>query len=616
MPRNKYTVKEYQREALQLLCPPEQLSVSEWAEEYRILDAKSAAMPGAWRNSVTPYLVGVMDEFNNYETEEIIFCKPTQIGGTEALQNMIGYIVMQDPAPTMIVYPTDSLAKSISENRLQPMLKATPEIKKKFDENSSLLELQFEGMYLSLVGSNSPSGLASKPIRFLMMDEVDKYPGASNKEADPIKLARERTKTFHNRKIYITSTPTIKTGHIWQAKEGADIEKHYFVPCPHCGEYIEFVFSNIRFPKEDGMSYADRAELAAYVCQKCGGIITDNDKHNMLRLGEWRTVRHNTKYARKVAFWINTLYSPFVRWSQIAKEFLSSKDDPEEFQNFVNSWLAEPWEDTKLKTNAELVMQRQTDVPALTVPSWAKMITAGVDVQETSLYWTIRAWGDFLTSQNIAHGQALSFEEIDRVMNLEYFTEDGVPFLVRLCLVDSGDQTDMVYDFCVLHSDWALPVKGSSHAQLSHYKLSKINREGSSANGMTLVLVDGGKYKDMIAGRMQKPNGKGSWMVYEDCDEEYAAQVTAEHKVNVKKNGVVKQEWQVKHSHADNHYLDTEVYALAAADILGVRTLHLQTEDVPDRQNPVQEPETQEEQWIKVNDNWIGQKGGGYGGGN
>ncbi len=614
MPRNKFTVKQYQYEALQLLCPPEQLSVSEWAEEYRILDAKSAAMPGAWSNSVTPYLVGVMDEFNNYETEEIIFCKPTQIGGTEALQNMIGYIVMQDPSPTMIVYPTDTLAKSVSENRLQPMLKATPEIKRKFDENSSLLELQFEGMYLSLVGSNSPSGLASKPIRFLMMDEVDKYPGASNKEADPIKLARERTKTFHNRKIYITSTPTLKTGHIWQAKEGADIEKHYFVPCPHCGEYIEFAFSNIRFPKDEGMSYADRAELAAYVCQKCGGIITDNDKHNMLRLGEWRTVRHNTKYARKVAFWLNTLYSPFVRWAQIAKEFLTSKDDPEEFQNFVNSWLAEPWEDTKLKTSSDLVLERQTELPALTVPSWTKMLTAGVDVQESSLYWSIRAWGDYLTSQNIAHGQALSFGEIDRVMNLEYYTEEGVPFIVRLCLVDSGDQTDEVYDFCVLHSDWALPVKGSSHAQLSHYKLSKINREGSSANGMTLVLVDGGKYKDMIAGRMQKPNGKGSWMVYEGCDEEYAQQVTAEHKVNVKKNGVVRQEWTPKHSHADNHYLDTEVYALAAADILGVRTLHLQNEEVPDRQNiPEKVPEPKEEQWIKANEDWI-QKGGGYGG--
>lgn len=606
MPGRKIAVKGYQLEALQMLCPPEQLTVSEWAESYRILDAKSSAMPGAWSNSVTPYLVGIMDEFNNYETETIIFCKPTQVGGTEAAQNMIGYIVMQDPSPTMIVYPTETLAKSISENRLQPMLKATPEIRRKFDENSPLLELQFEGMYLTLAGSNSPSGLASKPIRFLIMDEVDKYPGASSREADPIKLAKERTKTFHNKKIYITSTPTIKTGHIWKAKEGADIEKHYFVPCPHCGEYIEFKFQNIRFPDDEDMSYADRAEVATYVCQECGCVITDNDKHNMLRLGEWRVVRHNTKYARTVAFWINTLYSPFVRWADIVKEFLTTKDDPEEFQNFTNSWLAEPWEDTKLKTNADLVMERQTEVPALVVPSWAKLLTGGVDVQESSLYWTIRAWGDFMTSQNIAHGQALSFEEIDRVMNLEYMTEDGVPMIVNLCLIDSGDQTDMVYDFCVYHSDYALPVKGSSHAQLSHYKLSKINKEGSSAYGMTLVLVDGGKYKDMIAGRMRKKNGKGSWMVYDGCDYEYATQVTAEHKVNVKKNGTVQQVWQLKHSHGDNHFLDTEVYAMAAADVLGVRTLHLQNEDVPKRQNAVlDEEETAEEQWIKVNEGWI-----------
>lgn len=604
--RKNVPVTKYQYEALQLLSPPEQLTVSEWAEEYRILDAKSAAMPGPWSNDVTPYLVGVMDEFNNYETEKIVFVKPTQIGGTEALQNMIGYIVAQDPAPTMIVYPTDTLAKSVSENRLQPMLKATPEIAKKFDENSPLLELQFDGMYLTLAGSNSPSGLASKPIRFLMMDEVDKYPGASSKEADPIKLATERTKTFHNRKIYITSTPTLKTGHIWKEKEGADIEKHYFVPCPHCGEYIEFKFQNIKFPDSEDMSYADRAEFATYVCQECGCVITDNDKHNMLRLGEWRTVRHNTKYVRSVAFWINTLYSPFVRWSDIAKEFLTTKDDPEDFQNFVNSWLAEPWEDTKLKTSAELVMERQTEVPALIVPSWAKMITGGVDVQETSLYWSIRAWGDFLTSQNIAHGQALSFEEVDRIMNLEYMNEYGEPFVVNLCLIDSGDQTDTVYDFCVYHSDYALPVKGASHAQLSHYKLSKINREGSSANGMTLVLVDGDKYKDMIAGRMRKPNGRGSWMVYNGCDTEYATQVTNEHKVNVKSGGQVRQVWKPKYIHADNHYLDTEVYAMAAADIMGVRTLHLANEEQQGRPTVPKDPdETPEEQWIQKHDNWI-----------
>ena len=601
--RKKIEVTKYQWEALQFLRPPEQLTVSEWAEKYRMLDSKSSAMPGPWSNDITPYLTGVMDEFNNYETEKIIFVKPTQIGGTEALQNMIGYIVMQDPSPTMIVYPTDTLAKSVSENRLQPMLKATPEIAKKFDENSSLLELQFDSMYISLTGSNSPSGLASKPIRFLMMDEVDKYPGASSKEADPIKLATERTKTLHNKKIYITSTPTLKTGHIWKEKEAADIEKHFFVPCPHCGEYIEFKFQNIRFPDDEGMSYADRAEFATYVCQECGCLITDNDKHNMLKLGEWRTVRHNTKYVRNVAFWINTLYSPFVRWSDIAKEFLISKDDPEDLQNFVNSWLAEAWEDTKLKTSAELVLERQTELPAYVVPQWTKLLTAGVDVQENSLYWSIRAWGEFLTSQNIAHGQSLSFEEIDRIMNMQYMTEEGDPMVVNLCLIDSGDQTDIVYDFCALHSDYALPVKGSSHAQLSHYKLSMVNKTDSRAYGMQLVLVDGGRYKDMIAGRMQRPNGKGSWMVYSGCDMEYATQVTAEHKVNVKTPGGTKQVWQKKSSHADNHYLDAEVYALAAADVMGVRTLHLVEEQQvkPARE----EPETPEEQWIKANENWI-----------
>lgn len=604
--RRKVKVTAYQLEALQYLKPPEQLTVSEWAEKNRILDSKSAAMPGSWSNDVTPYLVGVMDEFNNYSTEKIIFVKPTQIGGTEALQNMIGYIVAQDPSPTMIVYPTETLAKSVSENRLQPMLRATPQLKKKFDENSLLLELQFDGMYLTLAGSNSPSSLASKPIKYLLMDEIDKYPGASKKEADPIKLATERTKTFHNRKIYMTSTPTLKTGHIWKEKEGADIEKHYFVPCPHCGEYIELKWSQVRFPDDEGLSYIDRAEFANYICQECGCVITDNDKHQMIQQGEWRIVRHNTKFVRSVAFWINTLYSPFVRFSDIAKEFLMTKDDPEAFQNFVNSWLAEPWEDTKLKTNAELVLERQTEIPPLVVPEWAKLLTGGVDVQENCLYWTIRAWGDFLTSQNIAHGQALSFEEINKVMNLEYMTESGIPMVVNLALIDSGDQTDMVYDFCAYNSEWALPVKGASNGQLSHYKLSKVNKADSRAYGMNLVLVDGGKYKDMIAGRMRKPNGRGSWMVHEGCDLEYATQVTAEHKVNVKSGNTVKQVWQLKSSHADNHYLDCEVYALAAADILGVRTLHLSnTEEKPEGRTTTQEQYTPEEEWIKQNENWI-----------
>ena len=569
-----------------------------------MLDSKSSAMPGPWRNDKTPYLAGVMDEFCNFDTEEIALVKATQLGGTESLFNMLGWIIQQDPSPTMLVYPSDILGESISVNRFQPMLRASEPLRQRWRENdSSKLELQFDGMYLTIVGSNSPANLASRPVRFLFLDEVDKYPGATKKEADPIKLARERTKTFHNRKIFMTSTPTLKSGHIWQTLEDADVVKHFFVPCPHCEKYIELKWSQVTFPNEDGMSYMDRAELANYVCQECGSVITDQDKPKMLRFGEWRVVQQNAAIARKVAFWINTLYSPFVRWSEIAREFLLSKDNPDTFQNFTNSWLAEPWEDTKLKTNADTVMERQTEMPEFVVPEWAKILTGGVDVQENCLYWSIRAWGNYLTSQNIAHGQAFSFTEVERIMNLQYSKADGTAMVVQLALIDSGDNTDAVYDFCASNSDWALPSKGSSHPMTTHFKLSTVNKTDSRAYGMKLVMIDTDKYKDMIAGRMKKNNGSGSWMVYQGCDREYAEQVTAEHKVNVRSGQHTVQKWTLKTSHADNHYLDTEVYAMCAADMLGVRSFHLEEIDMDTRTEA--KPKTEP----KSDNNWLGTNG-------
>ena len=627
----KYACKAYVKSALEYLRPPESITVSEWAEKYRILDNKTSAEPGPWNNERTPYLTGIMDEFTNYETEEIILVKATQIGGTEALLNMLGYVIQQDPSPTEIVYPTETLAESVSSKRLKPMIEACDPLRKKYDANSPMLELNFSDMFVKLVGSNSPSGLASFAMKYLFIDEIDKFPGASKKEADPVSLAEERTKTFRGRKIFKTSTPTIRTGHIWKAKENADAEKHYFIPCPHCGEFIELTFSNLKWPGKDkdmveaygadaiqeqlemlkpepgtdGLSNADRAEFAFYVCQECGCVITDQEKRQAVKRGHWETVNSRTQFVKKVCFWINTLYSPFVRFSEIAKKFMDSKDDPEQFQNFVNSWLAEPWEDTKLKTSAELVLERQTELPPYVLPEWTKLLTGGVDVQENCLYWTIRAWGDYITSQNIAHGQAYSFADIEAVMNLEYRTPSGRPMVVNLCLIDSGYNTDATYDFCVENADWALPAKGSSNPMQSHYKMSTVNKATSKAHGMNLVIVDGGKYKDMIAARMRKPNGRGSWMVYKGCDQEYAEQVTAEHKINVKSGSKIKQEWVQKTSHADNHYLDCEVYALAAADTLEVRMLYLQTIQETQPAQETRQQDTPEEKWIRQNEGWI-----------
>ena len=210
-----------------------------------------------------------------------------------------------------------------------------------------------------------------------------------------------------------------------------------------------------------------------------------------------------------------------------------------------------------------------------------------------------------MTSQNVAHGQALSFAEVERIMNQELVTQSGEKVILNLALIDSGDQTDEVYEFCYRNADWAYPSKGMD-TMLSHYRLSTINKTGSVANGMTLVLMDVGKYKSMIAARMKKKNGTGAWMVHAECDMDYANQVTAEHQVIERKNGKQILRWEKKSSHADNHYLDCEVGCAAAADLLGVRSLFLQEEREPEQKESKQKAQPpQEEGWLRQNESWV-----------
>ena len=490
--------------------------------------------------------------------------------------NMIMYIIMQTPAPTMIVYPSDDLAKNISNDNLKPAFRLVPEIKKMFKETKSKeLELRFTHMPIYLTGAGSPSKLASKPIKYLFFDEIDKMGGATKKEASPYNLALERTKTFRpTEKVFAASTPTIKSNYIWELHDGADEVKHYFVQCPHCGEWIEFAFDQIKFCKDDEkkMSNYERAQTAKYVCQACGCFITDSDKMKMLRSGAWRVVkkRGNGVAAKSVGFWISSLYSVFLKWSDIVEEFLDSYKDPEKLQNFTNSWLGEAWEDTRIATSNKLVLQRQTDLEEFVVPKWARMLVGGVDVQQDSLYFTIRAYGAYTTSQNITHGQVRSFADIERVMNDTYKREDGVDMVVALCLIDSGYRPDDTYDFCIENREWAIPVKGSSNPMDSRYRFNRVDKKGY---GLQLVVCDGGAFKDSIAVRLQKENGPGSFMVFKDCDENYANQLSSEQKVMVKTSAGNVMRWVPKRSHIDNHYLDCEVYAMCAAEILGVRNL-------------------------------------------
>lgn len=598
---------DWLHKALLAFKPPENITVSEWSDKYRVLDNKTSAEPGKWRTTRTPYLKGIMDSFNNPDIEEIIFCKPTQVGGTEALNNIVGFIVAQDPSPTMIVYPTDTLAEYTSANRIQPMITVCPELDDRFHNNKSkLLELQFDSMYVCLSGANSPSSLASKPIRFLLMDEIDKFPVTSGKEAEPRSLAKERTKTFpYNKKIFQTSTPTYKHGPVWKEWETADQQLKYFVACPHCGKEQTFEFGQLKFDKK---ATPEQAQFSSfYECSECKGIITDAHKPEMLRNGQWKAIKKTG--TRKTAFHLNAIYSPWIRFGDVAYEYQRSKDDPDLFMNFINSWLAQPWEQTEVKMDSDIVLKRQSEYEAYIVPDGTELLTGGVDVQKDHFYWTIRAWGRHMTSQNIAHGIAESYGEIEDIMNQSFVDKRDIEYIVNLNCMDSGYNTDEVYEFCAQNSDWCVPAKGSSSPLVKRYTESTIDKKDSVANGLKLYICDGAQYKSTIMARLMKPVGQGCWMVYKDCDREYADQISSEEEVKIKKGGRTFTEWKLK-ERAQNHWLDAEVYAFMAADIMGVRYLGAEDkEDEPPKEDAVIQ---EENPYIRAKDNWLGGRKDGW----
>lgn len=584
--------------------------MSQWADKYRIIPAGTSNQPGRWKTSKTPYLKGIMDAFSDDRIEEIVFIKPTQVGGTESILNILGYIVDQDPSSTLVVYPSDTLAEDISKNRIQPMLRATKPLAEKFrEDDSKLLALQFDNMYIPLTGANSAASLSSKPIRFVLLDEVDKYPPRSGggKEADPISLARERTNTFsYNKKIFITSTPTLKTGAIWREWESCTRQLFFYVPCPHCGRMQRLRFHQLKFPKEG--SKTERSAAAYYECPYCQGKISDADKHRMLQLGQWM-IEGETEGTRvspkKTGFALNAIYSPWLSFADVAYKWLDAQGDQEKMQNFVNSWLGEPWEDVGSTAGAQKVLDNRGVYTRGMVPDWAQIITCGVDVQQNCLYYTVDAWGQGKKIYNIDHDciPGVDFNTLWDVINQTYYDAKGRDWYIDLALIDSGDQTDQVYDFCYVHNPLTVPVKGSSTPIPARYRVSAIQREGSAARGMNLIICDGSYYKTMIYAKINAVDG--SWQVFDGVDQEYCEQITNEHKVFERKNGVGSWVWRPKTSGAPNHYLDCEVYAACAADLLGAFAL-LEDPPEPAAEESTYQREEEDENWFGDNedDDW------------
>ncbi len=328
------------------LRPDPELKVSEWANEYRVLAATSASEPGKWRTERTPYLEEIMDSLSpSSPAEKVVFMKGAQIGGTEAGNNWIGYIIDQTPGPMLVVQPTVEMGKRWSKGRFAPLIESTPCLKGKVkdprsrDSGNTVQSKEFPGGIVVITGANSSVGLRSMPVKYLFLDEIDAYPGDSGGEGDPVLLSIARTNTFARRKIFLVSTPTIHgISRIEKEFEATD-KRYFFVPCPHCNYYQVLKWSQIKWEDKN-------PNTAHYICIECGKKIENHQKTEMLERGEWRAT-NQVQNSKVIGFHLSSLYSPvgWYSWTRAVEDFLHAKESEQLLKVWINTTLGETWVD-------------------------------------------------------------------------------------------------------------------------------------------------------------------------------------------------------------------------------------------------------------------------------
>jgi phage terminase large subunit GpA-like protein len=576
------TANEILAKVSKLFAPPPRLKVSEWADRFRKLSSEASAEPGQWRTSRAEYQRGMMDAVNDPLVETVVIMSSAQIGKSDALvNNTIGYFIHQDPSPILLIQPTVDMAESYSKDRIATMIRDTPELKqlvgdaKAKSSNNTVLHKKFVGGQLVIAGANSPAGLASRPIRIVLADEVDRYPVSASEEGDPVNLAVKRTTTFWNRKVILVSTPTIKgASRIEKAFKESD-RRRYFVACPYCQHEQHLVWGQVK--------WGDSPKDAWYECESCGKTITNSHKIGMIRGGKWKAT---AEFKGTAGFAINELYSPWRTFGDVAVSFLKAKDDPELLKVWVNTSLGETFDDQNGEGLEwqQLAARAEPYIP-LTVPSGGKFLTAGVDVQGDRLSVSIWAWGrgeeSWLVYAIELYGDPLEstvWEELDAILLSNYTHSTGNELRITAAAIDTGFKPQEVYNFIRTRPGRKLfAVKGLSTPGkpiLSKPTPQEVTYKGKSyQKGINLWGVGTDTAKSLIYSRLRlKSPGAGYVHTYIGLDEDFYQQLTAEKLVTRYVKGFPKQEW-IK-TRPRNEALDVYVYAYAAAIGCGMARLN------------------------------------------
>lgn len=492
---------------------------------------------------------------------------------TEIVNNIVGYFIDQDPSPMLVVQPTLDMGQAWSKDRLAPMLRDTPalqgrvrDVKSRFSDNT-ILHKKFPGGHLTVCGANSPSSLASRPVRVVLCDEVDRYPVSAGAEGDPVNLAWKRATAFWNKKRLLCSTPTVRADHangtgsrIELAFEHSD-KRFFFLTCPHCGEKQVLKWANVKWPPE-------HPELAQYACEHCGVLWTEAERRSAIRTGEWIATApfHGT-----AGFHIWEAYSPFSNLGKIAVAFMEAKKMPETLKTWVNTVLGESWEEDANKVEAAPLMERREDYGP-EVPDGAVVLTAGVDTQDDRLEVEVTGWGDDYETWNVDYRVFYGDPNRPEVWNdlLDYlltpFTHAcGREMPISATCVDTGGHcSEAVYRFCKRYEKYRIfAIKGNPNP--GQPILGKPSKRNKGRVKLFPVGVDSAKELLFSRLRIQEP-GPGYCHFPLDRDQEYFDQLTAEKRETKYIKGRPRMVWV--QTRKRNEALDCRVYSMAAFLIL------------------------------------------------
>ena len=584
------------------------ITVTEWAEKYRVLPS-TAAEPGKYKLSRTPYAKEIMDAFTEEGITRVVVKSAAQVSKTTILENVLGRFANVDPCNMMIVMPTLEMAQDFSKDRLQKLIEDTKILTPLFyrdrmtarsrDKTQTMLSKFFTGGRLVLVGANSTTGLSSRPIRILLCDEVDRFPHSAGKEGDPVGLAAKRTSTYWNKKIGLFSTPTTEGASRIDVEYMAGTREEWSHQCPNCGEFhaLDYRQMNVDFDeyKDDAGHKTVVVKKVLWRCPDCGMEFDELTIKNAPQKYIAKNPEARVNGIR--SFWLNGFSSPWVSWAEIMQEWYEARGDAEAEQVVYNTCFGQSYRLKGDYSDENEFLQRREEYDA-EIPSAVKILTAAVDVQDNRLEYEICGWSYGEEGYGIQKAQIWgkpnqleTWLELDKILDREYKRRDNSALKITRTFIDSGYSTENVYAYCRqrMHlGRFAIKGYGAQGIPLIH----KFTKSG----GVVVVILGVNMGKQEVFNRLgvMKPGKLYFHFPLDDerlggrgYDQVYFKQLIAEHRVVKWSGGQVRQAWEPIYHGVRNEALDLRCYNICA-----LKSLRIDWENFPDENfaRPAEQP--------------------------